>query len=383
MPKVKAVKLKSKKREKEMGRIGDLMESLLRSGSDSDDYSNMQIVFDKYVKLRELLELYLRNVTTLLVKVNTKSLNDQIRGYKETIFAEYKKYCKLDITPFRTTLDITTLDVALLRQLRDTYVALRESFITLTSIMVAKNILSCKLDGKSLNKKGRYDEFCALAYKGDTELRIFNYIKVGEHHNSIDFDFCVLFNGGNVSMAYSADVKKAIFAVIVSLCEVGRKVDKIKNSIDIDAAEIFPKLIGVIRDLKPKIRGCDRAFSIIEDSAEVFEKNCNKYIRKATKGGNPMCMFTDFITDIIACTSEKVAGGSSAERPIVGELKKVMMELRRMMANAAVSMPDNVKFVVDMADSIIEEYENNVDGDLPTTSEVRERQKHFADIFIP
>jgi hypothetical protein len=385
MPKVKTIKIKSKKREKEIGKIGDLMKNMLQTDRNSDDYSNIQVIFDKYVKLRGLLEAFLRNITTLLVKVNNGYLNQQTKHYRDVIAKEFRKYCKIDITPYQNTLDIMSVGEDKLRLLRNVYIDLRDSFITLTSIMVAKNILSCKLDGKSLNKKGKYEEFCDLAFKGDIELRIFNYIKVGELRSSIDFDFCVIFGGGNTSMKYDTNTKREIFAIITSLCENGRDIDKIKNSADIDVADIFPKLLEVVRSFKSQMRGCERAFSIIENSADIFEKNCNKYIRKATKTGNPMGMFTEFVGDIISQNTEKAGDGESVGLPVMGELKKILREMRQKIesVSGSVGIPENIRFVVDIADTIIEEHENNVDGTIPGIQEIRNRQREFSDIFIP
>jgi hypothetical protein len=251
--------------------------------------------------------------------------------------------------------------------------------------MVAKNILSCKLDGKSLNKPGRYEQFCDLAFKGDIELRIFKHIKIGDVKSIIDFDFCVIFNCSNISLGYSNKTKSEIFSTILSLCEIGKEVNKIKNSTDIDVAEIFPKMMEMINTFKSKMRGCDRAFSIIEKSADIFEKNCNKYISKATSSGNPMSMFTDFVSDIIASNTKKAVEGEEVGLPIMGELKKILREMRQMVENVSstMSIPDNVKFIVDIADTIIEEHESNTDSDIPSTHEIRDLQKNFHDIFIP
>lgn len=385
MPKAKVIKLKSKKREKEINKIGDLMRNMLQVDSNSDDFSNVNIIFDKYCKLTGLLYEYLTKLTELSVSINNDYYNSQVRRYMKAIRDDYCKFGKLDLTPYRNTIDITTLEVDKLRTLKNHYVGLRDSVITLTAIMVAKNILTCKLDGGSLGKSGRYEEFCDLAFKGDIELRIFQHIKIGELKSIIDFDFCVIFNQGNISQSYSNATKEKIFSTILSLCTIGKGINKIKNSTDVDVADIFPKMVEMIGSFKSKMRGCDRAFSIIEKSADIFEKNCNKYISKATKSGNPMSMFTDFVGDIIKVNTEKTANGEEVGLPIMGELKKILREMRQMVENAGstMSIPDNVKFIVDIADTIIEEHENNVEGDIPSTQKIRDLQKNFHDIFIP
>lgn len=385
MPKAKVIKLKSKKREKEINKIGDLMKNMLQTDSNSDDFSNINIIFDKYVGLTELLFEYLRKLTHLAVKINNPHYNNQVKHFMGAIRSDYTKYAKLDLTPYRNTIDITTLDVDKLRTLKNHYVGLRDSKLTLTAIMVAKNILSCKLNGESLNKPGRYEEFCNLAFKGDIELRIFHHIKIGELKSMIDFDFCVIFNGSNISQNYSNAVKEDIFATVLSLCDIGKNVNKIKNSADVDVSEIFPKMLEMIGSFKSKMRGCDRAFSIIEKSADIFEKNCNKYINKATKSGNPMNMFTDFVGDIIKANTDKSDESDGVGLPIMGELKKILREMRQMVENAGstMSIPDNVKFIVDIADTIIEEHENDVEGNIPSTQEIRDLQRNFHDIFIP
>ena len=373
---------KLKKNSKELSKVGDLMKGLLQGDKGSNDFSNMGIILDKYINLRNLLESYIRNIVELLIKVDNSHLYAQTGHFRRYITNEYKKYCKLNLKPYQNVLDITTLEPEKLRLLRDTYLDLRDSTIVMTSIMVAKNILSCKLDGKSLNKKGRYEEFCAMSFKGDIELRIFNHMEVGELKSLMDFDFCVLFNSGKISTKYNAEVKKQIFTVIISLCEIGRKIDKIKNSADIDVSELFPKLLEVIKSLKGQMRGCERAFGVIENSADIFEKNCNRYIRKATKTGNPMTMFSDFVEDIIK--SHSGVDVDKAQTSVIGELKKVILEMRKKIDGMNIAgVPEDVKFLIKMADSVIEEYENNVDGNLPDVNEIKDRQREFRNIFIP
>ena len=100
----------------------------------------MGIILDKYINLRNLLESYIRNIVELLIKVDNSHLYAQTGHFRRYITNEYKKYCKLNLTPYQNVLDITTLEPDKLRLLRDTYLDLRDSTIVMTSIMVAKNI---------------------------------------------------------------------------------------------------------------------------------------------------------------------------------------------------------------------------------------------------
>lgn len=386
-PKARISKLKSKKSKEMQSKIGDIMNGILQTDRNSNDFSAIDVILNKYLQLRKLSNDFLENLLRLLTTVNDEHLNNQSSQYKRKIMSEYRSICKdFDTTPYETQLDIRQMPEPMLRTLRNKYLDLKESFLVLTSVMIAKNILSCKLDGKSLNKLERYDEFCDVAFSGDTELRIFNYIKIGERKTTIDFDFVTIFDESTISKRYDKDVKLNIFKLIVQLCETGRNIDRLNNEPDINVAEIFPKIIEMIDAFKGKMHGCERAFDIIKNSSHIFEKNCNKYIRKASKTTNPMCMFTDFIDDIIKVNSEKIGSSDGGGKAVIMELKRVIREMRQTIEQALRStkeIPENIKFALDAAEIYIEEFENDTSGEIPDISEIRKRQQSFKDIFIP
>lgn len=386
-PKARVSKLKSKKGKEMQAKIGDIMAGLLQTDRNSSDFSSIDVIFSKYMQMRKLANDFLENLLRLLTTVNDEHLNAQSLQYKRKIMSEFRSLCKdFDTTPYEQQLDLKLLPEQMLRALRNKYLDLKESFLVLTSVMIAKNILSCRLEGKSLNKLERYDEFCDVAFSGDTELRIFNYIKVGERKATIDFDFVTIFDESTISKRYSKETKLAIFKLIIALCETGRNIDRLNNEPDIDVAEIFPKIIEMIDVFKGKMHGCDRAFDIIKNSSHIFEKNCNKYIRKASKTTNPMCMFTDFIDDIIKSNSEKINGSEGNGKGVILELKRVIREMRQSIEQALRStkeVPENIKFALDAAEIYIEEFENDTSGEIPDISEIRKRQQSFKDIFIP
>jgi len=367
-------------------KIGDIMHGLLQMDKNSDDFSSIGIALQKYKKLRDMANVFLKNLLQLFTDVNDEHLNTQTSEYKRKLISEYKNYCKFDTTPYDEQLDIMQLPIPALRELRNKYLDLKESFLVLTSIMIAKNILACKLDGKSLNKIEKYEEFCNAAIIGDAELRIFNYIKIGEHKAIIDFDFTVIFDKGNISCKYRPEMRRKIFETIIALCECGRAIDKVRNEPDIDVANIFPKIVDMIEAFKGQLHGCDRAFDIIKRSSSIFEKNCNKYVRKATISSNPMSMFTDFIEDIIKENTEKIGESDGNSTVVIMELKKVIKEIRQSIDKAMRStrdIPENIRFVLDAAETYIEEFENDVSGEMPSIQEIRKRQQNFKDIFIP
>lgn len=390
-PKVKVSKLRSKKAKESQSKIGDILKTLLQGDVESDDYSNIAIMVERYKELKTVLY----NFLIKLVELHTLVVDDGVllketKRYREYIFSEYNKYSKFDLTAFNNTLDPQSLPVKYLYDFRQTYFNLKESKLALTTVMVAKNILSCKLDGTSIQKNGsaRFNELCDAAYRSDIELRIFNFIIVGEMRRIIDYDFCILFNNGTVSNAHTLEMKKNIFNKIIELCEVGRKVDNIKCTPEFDVSEIFPKIAEAINMFKGKLHGCDKAFDIISNSSHVFEKNCNKYIRRATKTGNPTTVFTDFVQDIISETATEFndADGDRSSKMVMGQLKKLIVSLKSNIEQAVKvhgKTPENVKFMIDTAEAFIEEFENDTNGEIPNISELRDRQKSFKNIFIP
>lgn len=389
MPKAR-VKARRTKKGKEMeSKIGDIMQNLLQMDRNSNDFSSINVVLQKYKRLRDEVNAFLKNLLQLFTDINSDRLNAQTLEYKRRLITEYRDCCKLDTAQFDKQLDIINMPVHLLKELRNKYLDLKESFLVLTSIMISNNISSYKIDGGSLNKLERYDDFCRAAMIGDTELRLFNFIKIGEQREIIDFDFVVIFDKGNISCKYSPETKRTIFETIINLRHIGRNIGKICNDPDIDVADIFPKILDMIEVFKGQLHGCDRAFDIIRKSSGIFERNCNKYIKKATTGGNPMCMFTEFIEDIIAENASKISesdGNSNTSATIIMELKKIIKEIRQNIERALRStneIPDNIKFVLDAAEVYIEEFENESSGELPNIQEIRKLQQNFKDIFIP
>lgn len=385
MPRAKISKLKSKKGKEMQGKIGDIMQGLLQTDRNSDDFSSMSIILHKYKKMCGLANEFVRCLLKLVIAVKDEYLDQQILVYRKKIIGEYKDFCSVDTTPYDNQLDITQMPKPMLKELRNKYLDLKDSFLVLTSVMIAKNILACKLDGKNITKD-RYEQFCDAAFTGDTELRIFNYIKIGDRKSTIDFDFVTIFDNSVISGKYSPKTKLEIFELIVSMCECGRGIDRMRNEPDIDIADIFPKIIEMIDVFKGQLHGCDRAFDIIKKSSGIFERNCNKYIRKASCSGNPMSMFTEFIEDIIRENSNKINDNDMSSNAIIMELKKIIKEIRQSIEKAmrsAKDIPDNIRFVLDAAETYIEEFENDTSGEIPDIGEIRKRQQNFKDIYIP
>jgi hypothetical protein len=388
-PKVRICKSKPKNVKKTNEQIGNIMKDILQADRNSDDYGNSYIELEKYKKYIGNVREFLKLLFELVTEINDEDLSNRIKYFRKVLIDTFREFYKFDISDYERELDITQMPKTRLKLLRNKYLDLKDSLILTVPIIISKNILSCKLDSRSVTADGnrRYEEFCIAAAKSEIELNLFKYIKLGDKQLEIGFDFCTIFNGSNFSARYTEERKRKIFGIIIGLCEVGKEINSNKMTPDIDIASIFPKIIELLEKFKDKVHGCDRAFDIIKRSSAVFEKNCNKYIGKATRSKNPMLLFTEFVDDIVRTQSNELSEGNSTNVTIVNELKTLIREMRStieksMMMNKKV-LPDNIKFVMDVTEVYIDELEMNTSGPLPTTAEVADKQKRFNDFFIP
>lgn len=388
-PKVKVLKSKPKNLKKTQEHIGNIMKEILQTDRNSDDFGNSYIELEKYQKyilnVREFLKLLFELVGT----INDEDLSNRIKYFRSVLINTFREFYKFDTKPYEQSIDITQMPVEKLRALRHKYMDLKDSLVLVVPIIVSRNILACKLDSRSITADGnkRYDEFCIAASKLELELNIFKHLKLGDKQLEIGFDFCTIFNGSNFSSKFTEQQKHKIFDTIIHLCEVGKVINRIKTSPDIDISNIFPKIIELLEQFKGKVHGCDRAFDIIKRSSALFERNCNKYISKSTRNKNPMLLFTEFVDDIIKNQSEELSDGHVGKATLINELKTLIREMRStieksMMTNKKV-LPDNARFVMEMAEVYIDELEMSTSGPLPSQAEVDELQKKFSDFYIP
>jgi len=387
MPKVKVLKSQPKNLKQTQAKIGDVMKNILQTDRNSEEYGNSPILLDKYLQYVACVKEFLRKLFELVVAVHDEDLNARLKYYTTSLKREFKRLCCLDTAEFEREIDVTVMDRVKLRALRNHYLDLKESFLVLTPIIVTKNILAYKIDRKSVNDKSRYDEFCRAAFRGEIEFRIFKHIELGEKKLTIDYDFSVLFNGGSISAQYTEAQRKVIFDIIIELCEIGKRTSNIGMTPDIDISEILPQIIGLLEMFEGRVHGCGRAFEVIKKSSGIFEKNCNKYIRKTTRSGNPMHLFTEFVEDIIKEYSTSVDGEGAGNPNIVMELKRVIKEVRTTIEKAIRSksetMPEHLKFIIDATDLYIDELELNTNGDMPSMDKIAELQQKFTNIFVP
>lgn len=388
MPKVKMCKLGSKTGKQTQMKVGELMKNFIQPGRDSQDFSNIDIIFTKYKTLLAGVKDFLLEFFKLLHLVNDEDLRARINLYDKRLREEYRNFNKFSLEQYENTLDLQSLPPEELFKLRNRYFDLCESFIVYTPMTIAKNILACKLDGTSIRKLGseRYEEFRDAAFKGNIELHIFNRIVVGEKKVRIDYDFCCIFSNSNVSQKYKEETKREIFLNIISLCETGKRISKCLSSADIDVAQIFPKIIELMDMFKSKAHGCEAAFDIIKQSSDLFEKNFTKYLKKIHQDKNPMHLFVEFVNDIILDQMKDKEEGTG-KMNLVFQLRRITKEFRKMInqlirSEGNENIPDNIHFILETAESFIDEYELDTGGNIPTPDELKERQKKFKDVFV-
>jgi hypothetical protein len=157
-------------------------------------------------------------------------------------------------------------------------------------------------------------------------------------------------------------------------------------SADIDISQIFPKIIELMEMFKAKAHGCDAAFDIIKQSSDLFEKNFTKYFKKVQQDKNPMHLFIDFVNDIITDQMKDKEEGSG-KLNLVFQLRKITKEFRKMIhqiirTEGNDKVPENIHFIIETAESFIDEYELDTGGNIPTQEELKERQKKFKDVFV-
>jgi hypothetical protein len=388
MPKVKMCKIGSKAGKQTQMRVGELMKNFIQPGRDSQDFSNIDITFNKYKSLLAGVKDFLLEFFKLLHLVKDEDLQARIGLYNKRLREEYRHFTEFNIDQYENTLDLQSLPTEELYKLRNKYFDLCESFIIYTPMTIAKNILACKLDGSSIRKLGseRYEEFRDAAFKGNIELNIFNRIVVGEKKVRIDYDFCCIFSNSNISQKYKEETKREIFLNIISLCETGKHISRCLASADIDISQIFPKIIELMEMFKAKAHGCEAAFDIIKQSSDLFEKNFTKYFKKVQQDKNPMHLFIDFVNDIITDQMKDKEEGSG-KLNLVFQLRKITKEFRKMIHQIVRTegndkIPENIHFIIETAESFIDEYELDTGGNIPTQEELKERQKKFKDVFV-
>lgn len=388
-PKVKVLKSKPKNLKKTQEHIGNIMKDILQTDRDSTDFGNSYIELAKYQKYVSSVKDFLKLLFELVAIINDEDLSNRIKYFRTVLINTFREFCLFDTKPYEHEIDINQMPQEQLRTLRHKYMDLKDSLVLVVPIIVSRNILACKLDSRSVTADGnrRYEEFCIAASKLEIELNIFKHIKLGDKQLEIGFDFCTIFNGSNFSSKFTEAQKLKIFDIIIRMCEVGKDINKIKMSPDIDIAAIFPKIVELLEQFKGKVHGCDKAFDIIKKSSTLFEKNCNKYISKSTRNKNPMLLFTEFVDDIIRNQSEELSEGHTGKATLINELKTLIREMRSTIEKSMVSnkkvLPDNARFVMEMAEVYIDELEMSTAGPLPSQAEVAELQKKFNDFYIP
>lgn len=114
---------------------------------------------------------------------------------------------------------------------------------------------------------------------------------------------------------------------------------------DIDVESFCASFVEKIADLKKHIKGCRNAFSAIEKSIKLLEKNFPNYYKKFVTTKNPSVIFEDFLTD--------VADKNKNNLSISTELSKIIKEIKVLLQKTK-SLNKDTEQLINFADSIIE-----------------------------
>lgn len=372
-----------KKKNSNFDQISDFYKDIVTLDPESDSVHNISCILDHFKNLREKSNKFIN----LLLKLSIifKSYDNiflEINSLIQKILIEYKYYHSYDISIYESTIDYNTIPSHMIKEFKFTYCSLKKSVLINSIILITQNILLC-VQGNT------YEQFLQKCYDGSTTLSIFKNIEIDKVPLTVNL--VSVFDGSSFSSKFSDKNKKKIFLIIERLSKIGKAVNHILTKPDINIQEIFPKFLEGIKELLGRCSENDKeVVGIIENSADIFEKNFNKYFKNFIKGNDKSSLFTDFINDISENILEK-NGDSIGTKETILNFKKLLLKIKKTI-NKNINSQSSYKLQEDkkmkilelfsITDNFIDSFTNNSNISEYTIEEIESLQENFAKVFF-
>ena len=328
MPKVKIMK----KKMDSGPNISGMVDSLLCGNSKLMD---LDVIMSKYLKYKEQFRSVIDSITCI-----------------NEFLAVYEPACGIILRAFIDGYDkffALTNENPVEEQEKDAfyenYDAFKESKMCTYLTRIAGRIV------KSV--KGKWADIQKMAQLGLLTLDIF--------HKIIDdvsgpYNLAVYYHS-NLSIPRD-ELKKNRELLTKSLKAItvaGREVYALMKKPDIPIHTLFAQFRGCLDRYRKSLRGVTLLFDQIDNGGNIFEENFMKYYKSFVKTGNPMGMFTKFLTDISNQPGVQ-------NKKLVLECGILLKELRKnIQQQAPPSQSVHANRAMSMLDSVLSIIEENPD----------------------
>jgi hypothetical protein len=273
----------------------DMFQGIL--GTSDDTSPNLAITFEKYTKMRNHTERFLK----VLSAFNASKTMSFFPDYDLTAYIAKLK------EGFATSFPVITMPVT--KEEVDVFSAIfkhsKKCNIVNIVIVCCKNLIQYK---QSLNDIANLKDKFILKTAGssicplpDSSLNI--------KHMYIDDRI-------------SADDKNFILVILHKLMTIGHDLYEALSSPDVNVDEFVEVIMSSIAEVKKHIPRCDQAFQKILDSVDMLKSNFNGYYKDFTVSGNATIIMENFVLDVSKNTNSSPAV-TAQFRKIIAHYRKI------------------------------------------------------------
>ncbi len=308
------------------------------SGIDINDYKNILnglsgdkkfldpiIVLDKYMSMKDNV-----NIINALLKSFNKTIVKYYSEQDYEIFLEYTN--KLD--KLFEGYDIQLNNVI------DIYYQIKNSDEIAEILNILKNL---NIYHKDIDKDDVNDidtDFILNNICG--ELKIFTFGSINLIDIYLRFD--------------NEKTLKYLILLINKIYKPCKEIYKLLTSPDVNPQKLADLIISAITQLKTRVKGCDKAFSKIEQSIDMIVNNMDKYYKMFVTTKNPEAIFSGFLNDL----SSDEALDDDIDLTTIMQVKKIMQEFKKMTANKQNKNKEVIDGLFGQMDDIFTMLENDI-----------------------
>jgi uncharacterized protein YjgD (DUF1641 family) len=341
---------------------------------DCQDVKNSNVILEKYSEYLEFSKELIASMIRLDHKLSlVNTVVSKMPEINKMLLAKLREV-SYDLAPFKNTIDIMSLPLEQLVELKNKFIYFQESNFLDMLLKLTKNVARSKLD------KVTYPEFIKKCSTGDCIIYLVegvNPLVDVTPSRFVIHDLCVIWDMGEISTTIPSDIKEAIFVELLSLVKSGKSIYETRKRPDIDVEDMFRLLTKYLRAMKKDFPGCDRALALIENASAIFKSGYSTYYKKMVQSGSPMSIIEEFTSDIIKDTAETGSVKDLVQlRKLSRHIKKLIVQHTK---NKNQKIPEHVRQMMTSLEDCFDSFiSNDSDG---TEVDAAEMNKKFEEMM--
>ena len=344
MPRIsaKVKKIKNSKNPMVLGQseaMQEMISAFSKLDPDSDDYSNMNIINKKWMKVVKLYGKYvlkLKSVKGSCIKSNivVEGLHGFVARCDEFVDQVLGWYDEKDYEG----VDMTVKSEATTR-VRSVYLNLRGHKFNAEAMRIHTTLKNFQISSEMTES-----DFSKLCCVSDHPLFLLDDINVdrtekvpGTTGYSYINDLSCIWDPDAVNITITDKKKKNIFKALRQLYLILEDIKEIFSKPDFDVKAMFSGLMNSMKTMNGA-RGAEPGFRLLKNYAYMFEENFVKYFTVMVEENNPARMFEMFVVDvknyIIGGVDEngETIPGKPVERSQMASIGLLLSDLRKQLS---------------------------------------------------